>query len=151
MTTTMMKSVLVLAAALVGLSAGCMTGNGVYEMNAARSMATSFEDQTLFRAVEQAAAAEGWTVHERNLRSGRLEIHEPVDGSEGFVTRQRWVVQVSDGTVSARMYLDFMEDGRWKKYDLVCDGYGYSQEFTFLETVERTAHETTTARTASNH
>lgn len=150
MTTTTTTFILCITTALTCISVGCMTGNNAFEPNGPRTMATSFDDQELFRAVEATVVAQGWTIQRRDPHRGTLEIHEPVVGTDGFVTRQRWLVRVTGGTVSAQMFLDFHEDGRWKKYDIVCDGYDYTQEFAFLETVEQTAHTSVTARTVSS-
>ena len=131
---------IVVAVVSLSLQACVAPGKG-FELNSPRNMATGLDDAVLYDAVLELTDAQGWQVMRASARTRWIEAHEPVDTSQGLVSRQRWVFHIDGGIVSAQMFLDFKKDGRWKVYPVVCDTYDYTAEFAMLESIETAAYD----------
>lgn len=70
----------------------------------------------------------GWAVKDYNPAAGWIVATEPVDRSDGFVTRRRWQFSVRERGVATQSFLDYWDDGYWKATFLVCEGYDYTLE-----------------------
>lgn len=94
-------------------------------------MARDVPENTVLAAAERNARMQGWDVVMVDTIHGQMEALTPVDGTEGLVTRERWIFTVVQGELSVRMALearDRDDDNRWLSRREVCAGYQYSRE-----------------------
>ncbi|MEW5851126.1 MAG: hypothetical protein AB2A00_20230 [Myxococcota bacterium] len=125
----------ILGLAALMMVGACATGSDA-RMYQEQSRAVAVAQDALLVAVQDNAAAQGWKVVQLDEKRGRVEALAPEDNSEGWVTRERWVFQVTPRELRVRLVLEArLDDGTWWSEGEVCEGYTYLREQQQLENV----------------
>jgi hypothetical protein len=137
------------ACLLAGAAACAPLANVKPTMEKTRSV--SLPNETLFQAALAYAKQQGWTIDSSEQGLGWIEAVSKVDDSSGMTTRERWIVSTRDREIGIQLRLEFLERGKWRSIDLVCNGYSYFRENQHLSAISELGRSTSVASASTGH